>query len=176
LTLAQQRLLMLLSRELLFATCLYILLLALLAAVARYGRARLSLCVIRLPHGRYALPKNYLFARGSNSAPLAPPLTALPCQFLASRERKKEGEMDGILNHSDNYTTMSITSFGASTMPRDASARFQEKRTNDVSDIEGVRSGPKYKLYFDKPLLQQSDVEGSASGLANIYISFCSLF
>jgi hypothetical protein len=72
--------------------------------------------------------------------------------------------MNAVLNHgADAYTTMSIMSFGASTLPKPTQARFEEKKTNFVSDIDGAKSGPKYKLYFDKPLPQQSDVDGSTS-------------
>lgn len=62
---------------------------------------------------------------------------------------------------------MSITSYGPSTLPKEGNkllARFQEKKTNDVSDIEGARSQSKYKHYFtDKPAFLPSDVEGSTS-------------
>lgn len=69
--------------------------------------------------------------------------------------------MNEVMNH--DYTTMSIMSFGASTLPKPTQARFEEKQTNNVSDIDGAKSGPKYKLYFDKPQRQQSDVDGSTS-------------
>ena len=62
---------------------------------------------------------------------------------------------------------MSITSYGPSTLPKEGNkllARFQEKKINDVSDIDGARSQPKYKHYFsDKPAFMPSDVEGSTS-------------
>eukprot|EP01036_Dinobryon_divergens_P031305 gene31305-40677_t len=62
---------------------------------------------------------------------------------------------------------MSITSYGPSTLPKEGNkllARFQEKKINDISDIEGARSQPKYKHYFsDKPAFLPSDVEGSTS-------------
>lgn len=62
---------------------------------------------------------------------------------------------------------MSITSYGPSTLPKEGNkllSRFQEKKTNDVSDIDGARSQPKYKHYFsDKPAFMPSDVEGSTS-------------
>lgn len=63
-----------------------------------------------------------------------------------------------------NYHTMSITSYGPCTLPKEDKSRFQEKKINDVSDIDGARSQPKYKHYFsDKPAFLPSDVEGSTS-------------
>ena len=63
----------------------------------------------------------------------------------------------------DQYVTMSIASLGESTLPRRDSRPFQEKKINDISDIDGARSGPKYQHYFNKPQFLQSDVQGSTS-------------
>lgn len=61
------------------------------------------------------------------------------------------------------YVTMSIASLGESTLPRPSGKRFVVKQTNNVSDIIGAKSAPKYKQYFDKPQPLQSDVAGSTS-------------
>jgi hypothetical protein len=66
-------------------------------------------------------------------------------------------------NGNEQYVTMSIASLGESTLPRTASKPFQEKKTNDISDISGAKSGPKYQHFFNKPQFLQSDVHGSTS-------------
>lgn len=58
---------------------------------------------------------------------------------------------------------MSIASLGDATLPRPSKRPFQEKRTNDISDISGATSGPKYERFYNKPQPQQSDVAGSTS-------------
>lgn len=68
------------------------------------------------------------------------------------------------MNHnSEQYVTMSIASLGESTLPRQLEKPFFEKKINDISDIEGARSGPKYQHFFNKPQFLQSDVHGSTS-------------
>lgn len=66
-------------------------------------------------------------------------------------------------DHADHYVTMSIASLGESTLPRNTAKPFQEKKINDISDIEGARSGPKYQHFYNKPQFLQSDVPGSTS-------------
>jgi hypothetical protein len=63
----------------------------------------------------------------------------------------------------EQYVSMSIASLGDSTLPRQSNKPFQEKKINDVSDIDGARSGPKYQHFFNKPQFLQSDVQGSTS-------------
>ena len=63
----------------------------------------------------------------------------------------------------DQYVTMSIASLGQSTLPRPEQKPFKEKVINDISDIEGAKSGPKYQPFFNKPQFLQSDVHGSTS-------------
>eukprot|EP01032_Pedospumella_encystans_P031072 gene31072-35066_t len=58
---------------------------------------------------------------------------------------------------------MSIASLGDPTLPKPEPKPFQEKKINDISDIDGSRSGPKYQHYFNKPQFLQSDVQGSTS-------------
>jgi hypothetical protein len=70
-----------------------------------------------------------------------------------------------MLSHEDQYTTMSIASLGASTLPdqKPKEKRFAIKNTNDISDIEGARCEPKANKYSNKPAFLQSDVPGSTS-------------
>jgi hypothetical protein len=63
----------------------------------------------------------------------------------------------------EQYVSMSIASLGDCTLPRQNNKPFQEKKINDVSDIDGARSGPKYQHFFNKPQFLQSDVQGSTS-------------
>lgn len=63
----------------------------------------------------------------------------------------------------DHYVTMSIASLGEPTLPRPEPRPFQEKKINDISDISGAKSGPKYQHFFNKPQFLQSDVQGSTS-------------
>jgi hypothetical protein len=71
--------------------------------------------------------------------------------------------MSAMLHNPEQYVTMSIASLGESTLPRQDHKVFQEKKTNDISDIDGARSGPKYQHFFNKPQFLQSDVQGSTS-------------
>lgn len=66
-------------------------------------------------------------------------------------------------HNQEQYVTMSIASLGESTLPRQTSRPFQEKRINDISDIDGARSGPKYQHFYNKPQFSQADVQGSTS-------------
>ena len=67
------------------------------------------------------------------------------------------------MDFADHYTTMSITSFGASVLDNQKAPekRFVVKKTNDISDIEGASSQSKYAKLYGKPQFQQSDVPGS---------------
>lgn len=59
---------------------------------------------------------------------------------------------------------MSIASLGDATLPRRDAPKFQVKRINDVSDIDGAKSGSKYHHRIgNKPQPQQSDVPGATS-------------
>lgn len=61
------------------------------------------------------------------------------------------------------YSTMSICSLGPATLPKSQKRVFAIKDTNNISDIVGTRSGPKYTQYTNKPQFSQSDVQGSTS-------------
>ncbi len=61
------------------------------------------------------------------------------------------------------YQTMSITSVGPSTISENKQRTFAVKSTNDISDIDGARSGPKYTQYTNKAPFLQSDILGSTS-------------
>ena len=64
----------------------------------------------------------------------------------------------------DRYFSMSVTSFGPSTMPKTDKNKFQTRKTNETADIEGAtRTTTKYERYGNKPAFLQSDVEGSTS-------------
>ena len=72
--------------------------------------------------------------------------------------------MDGV-NGDSRFATLSITSFGPCTLDnqKNSLGRFEVKRTNDISDIDGARSQPRYEKFADKPQFHQSDVFGSTS-------------
>ena len=59
--------------------------------------------------------------------------------------------------------TMSIASLGDATLPKPEPKRFQVKAINDISDIDGARTGPKYPHFYNKTQPSQSDVPGSTS-------------
>jgi hypothetical protein len=67
------------------------------------------------------------------------------------------------MHEQDHYLTMSITSPGPATLPPVEKRYIPTKMTNDVSDIEGARSQPKYKVYLNKPQFLNSDIPGSTS-------------
>jgi hypothetical protein len=60
------------------------------------------------------------------------------------------------------YTTMSIASFGDSTLHKPQRRQFAQKNTMDVSDIDGARGKELYR-YTKKPEKTQADVAGSTS-------------
>ncbi len=60
------------------------------------------------------------------------------------------------------YTTMSIMSFGPSTLEKPPPRVFAEKNSMDISDIDGARPKVRYN-YTNKPQFLQSDVAGSTS-------------
>mmetsp|Transcript_7266 Transcript_7266/g.15895 ORF Transcript_7266/g.15895 Transcript_7266/m.15895 type:complete len:487 (-) Transcript_7266:227-1687(-) len=63
----------------------------------------------------------------------------------------------------DQYVTMSIASLGESTLPRGERFMPALKDNLRVDDIDGARSGPKYKAFHNKPQFLQSDVPGATS-------------
>lgn len=67
------------------------------------------------------------------------------------------------MQEQDHYLTMSITSAGPATLPPVEKRYIPTKTTNDVSDIDGARSQPKYKVYLNKPQFLNSDIPGSTS-------------
>jgi hypothetical protein len=70
-------------------------------------------------------------------------------------------------SNDDRFHSMSITSFGPSTLPRTASysaSDFKIRQTNNTADIEGAtRTVTQYERYTNKPSFLQSDVFGSTS-------------
>lgn len=68
--------------------------------------------------------------------------------------------MNDILNP---YQTLSITSFGPSTIDQKKINTFAIKATNCVDDIEGAQYTSKHSKYLQKPQFLQSDVLGSTS-------------
>lgn len=63
----------------------------------------------------------------------------------------------------EQYFTLSIASLGDATLPKVDPKPFFEKKINDISDIAGAHSGPKYQHFYNKPQFLQSDVHGSTS-------------
>jgi hypothetical protein len=65
----------------------------------------------------------------------------------------------------DRYFSMSITSAGPSTLPKNIENSFAPKITNDVSDIDGAtRTASRYERFVNKPLHNDAyDVPGSKS-------------
>ena len=63
------------------------------------------------------------------------------------------------------FTTMSITSFGPSTLDnqKNAVTRFEVKKINNVSDIDGAQTISKFEKFANKPPFLQTDVFGSTS-------------
>ena len=61
----------------------------------------------------------------------------------------------------DQYVTMSIASLGASTLTQRNNPNFVERKTNDISDIEGTCYASKYEKYSHKQPYQSSDIPGS---------------
>jgi hypothetical protein len=66
------------------------------------------------------------------------------------------------VNNTD-YTSMSITSLGASTLHNQKLVQgpFEIKKTNNVSDIEGTKSFNKYDTFVNKPVFSNADVDGA---------------
>lgn len=69
------------------------------------------------------------------------------------------------MNEETQYTSMSITSFGPSTLPdqKRPPQPFQIKNTNDVSDIEGARPAMRVGKFTNKPVFSNADIPGSTS-------------
>lgn len=66
----------------------------------------------------------------------------------------------------DQYTTMSIASFGPATLGHSAkitNGPFLVKNTNDISDIDGARRYNKFEQFATKHVAQTSDVMGATS-------------
>ena len=64
----------------------------------------------------------------------------------------------------EGYGSMSITSPGPCTLPKENKKIFAVKNTNDVSDIDGAKPAIRYKVYNDKPnFLDTSDIAGAQS-------------
>lgn len=66
-------------------------------------------------------------------------------------------------NYTTDYTTMSITSIGASTLHNQKLVQgpFEIKKTNNISDIEGTSSFNKYGNFVNKPVFSNADVDGA---------------
>jgi len=63
----------------------------------------------------------------------------------------------------ERYYSMSITSFGPSTLPQRDKPALETRKINDTADIEGAtRTTTLYERYGNKPAFQQTDVAGSA--------------
>ena len=65
-------------------------------------------------------------------------------------------------NSKDEWFTLSCTSLGPSTLPREHKREYQGRETNYLGDIQGSSPGNK-KVYFNKPSFLQTDqyVDGS---------------
>jgi len=62
------------------------------------------------------------------------------------------------------YTTMSISSFGPSTLSEEKRSFAREKNPVDYSDVEGSKTTDRYGRYLNRPnLFDTSDVKGSNS-------------
>lgn len=61
------------------------------------------------------------------------------------------------------YITMSIASMGSSTLPKIEKRISAPRDVIDISDIDGARSAPKYRLFPDKPQFNNSDIPGATS-------------
>lgn len=67
------------------------------------------------------------------------------------------------MDNDDRFFSMSITSFGPSTLPKSSSQQAM-RPTNSTSDIEGAtRTTSQYERYANKPSFLQSDIFGSTS-------------
>lgn len=81
-----------------------------------------------------------------------------PVYRLAAIENKKL-----IMSYEDPYLTMSITSPGPATLPAHEKKVYAPRSTNDISDIDGARPQPKYKVYANKPQFLNGDIPGATS-------------
>ena len=61
-----------------------------------------------------------------------------------------------------SYQTLSIASPGEPTLPRIEKKHHSARDPNNVQDIDGAQSAPRYRLFFNKPQFLNSDIEGAA--------------
>lgn len=61
------------------------------------------------------------------------------------------------------YTTLSIASLGAATLPKEEKRVIRGRDSNDISDIDGARTTNRYEKYTNKPQFLNSDVPGASS-------------
>lgn len=67
-------------------------------------------------------------------------------------------------NSDDRYFSLSISSYGPSTLEKEKGRERSIKITNNTADIEGAtRTTTQYERYANKPSFLQSDVYGSTS-------------
>lgn len=59
------------------------------------------------------------------------------------------------------YQTMSIASSGEPTLPKVEKRVFQMRDPNNITDIDGAQSAPRYRLFTNKPQFLTTDVEGA---------------
>lgn len=60
------------------------------------------------------------------------------------------------------YQTLSIASPGETTLPRIEKKSFAARDPNNIQDIDGAQSAPRYRLFFNKPQFLNTDIEGAA--------------
>ena len=61
----------------------------------------------------------------------------------------------------NTYQTLSIASFGEATLPKVEKRISFTRDPNNLEDLDGAKSAPRYKLYSNKPQFLNSEVDGA---------------